>query len=390
MTAVSEEIQQNVDAWRAELDRYPDKRLYHRLAEALLELGRPAAALEIAERGITRHAKYWSCQEVQGAALVALGRYDEALAVLEPIGARVGAEEAKRQQAMALFGLGREDDARRICRELLQRDPFDKTAQRLLRVGAAALPKPVSDDAPQPPAEPEPAAAPEPEPEPEPAPAPAEQPAIEPPPPPVQKPMPPRPPQSSVAEPQQPFDDLSTSETDKLVDDFFDPLMDDDSPNAKTADTVVRAKTAQEEVSPALVAPEGTEIVEEGDQALSQEEVATEGDASFAPEKADDDVEEDDVDDAREYDPTEGMDADIDIDDIDVFGELGDGPTRAAAPSAPEAPSPSQEATEAAREPLAEQSELETQAAAPPDQGQRKDKKKKRRWKRWLDKKENG
>lgn len=135
--------------WRKEIERDPLKRLYHRLAEALLRNGRPRAALDLAEKGLFIHdKKYLACEEIKGAALLALGRYVEAVAVLRHAAQQVDSQEIKHKLALSLFGADRSEDARAVCQELLAKNPFDTETRHLLVKGKQLLPMPITDEEP--------------------------------------------------------------------------------------------------------------------------------------------------------------------------------------------------------------------------------------------------
>lgn len=142
-------------AWRKQLERDPHQRLYHRIVDALLKSGRPAAALDMAEKGLFIYdKKYLACQEAQGAALLALGRYAEAAAALQPIVRQVSNVETRRKLVMALYGAGLDEEANKLGRELMNRDPFDNQVRRLLERGKEELPAPIEFEEPLPEEEP--------------------------------------------------------------------------------------------------------------------------------------------------------------------------------------------------------------------------------------------
>lgn len=137
--------------WREEIARVPEKRLYHRLADALLKAGRPHDAYDIAVKGLFIHdSKYWACVEAKGAAELTLGRYADAVLTLRPLTEQLGNPENRRKLAMALYGSGKAEEAEKICKRILQSNPFDNQTQRLLSKGRAALPDPITHDAPLP------------------------------------------------------------------------------------------------------------------------------------------------------------------------------------------------------------------------------------------------
>jgi hypothetical protein len=210
--SVSEELERQIALLRQELARFPDKRVHHRLAEALLAAGRPYEALTIADQGLAAQPRYLACQQVKGQALVAVGRWTEAVETLTAVVQRVDSPEAQRQLAVALFGAGRDGEGRALCEQLLKRDPLDAEARRLHSIGRAALPKPIAADA-APPA----TLAPE-----RPAPTPSiAAPAAPPAPAAPEGPAP-------VVTPEEPgLPDLTAAETEKLVDDFFGSLAEE-------------------------------------------------------------------------------------------------------------------------------------------------------------------
>jgi tetratricopeptide (TPR) repeat protein len=325
--------------WRKELERDPSQRLYHRIAEALLKTGRPAAALDIADKGLFIHdKKYLTCTEAKGLALLALGRYATAVETLKPVAAQLGSVDTKRKLALALFGAGFDEEALALCRELLRSNPFDRETKQLLAKGREALPPPITDETPLPEddetaeiarpirsaVEPEtkptsrpvaPAIAPPREPPPAPRPVVVTPPPDKPPPEPTRIAAE-KPPAMGIeglvthvaSEAHRPLEAEAAPEAEELVEDFFRRM--------DAAESVQRLRPVR--------APEAASPPSGGSPDL---EVAAE-------------------ERSVEYDPTEGIHANVDVEEVDVFGDL-------AAESKPDAPTPTPVVEAAATNPAA-------------------------------------
>jgi hypothetical protein len=150
-----------------------------------------------------------------------------------------------------------------------------------------------------------------------------------------------------------PVDDLTTTETDRLVDDFFDPLL--------------AAEPEAVAAPPSVVAPEpAAPAPPSADMTATVEETEVEEDGRTA----------------EEYDPTAGMEKDVDIDDIDVFGEL-DG-------QAPKASAAAEEAKTAKAKDNGDDAPADPSPAAdsPPTADDSAPEKRKKPWKPWWSRKE--
>jgi len=361
--------------WREEIARVPEKRLYHRLAEALLKVGRPHDALDIATKGLFIHdTKYWACVEAKGAAEVALGRYPDAVLTLRPLTEQVANPENLRLLAMALYGVNQDEEAAKICKRILQGNPFDASAQKLMNKGRAALPEPIAQDVPLPESkdaphvEPPVASVPEPQEEPdqelvedaEPAahakphlrivenehedvdvfgeeePAPIQAPeevdvfGAEPDAAPIEE--------SAAPEPA-PVEEIGTPE----------PAPASEAPAETRADDsqVLHRVGAGDRPFDADAAPEAEAALDRLFSAMSDAPpaIADEETRFAAPEQADDAqaaIPQEEL--GHEYDPTEGMDAHIEVEETNVFGEIGGEPSERETPeSSPLPPSPASE-----------------------------------------------
>jgi len=303
-----------ITAWRQELQRFPNKRLHHRIAEVLTAAGRPHEALEVVETGLTVHPGNLSYLDIKGVVLITLGRWPEAVEVLSDVVKRVGSFEAKLHLTQALFGVSREDEARRLGDELLKQNPFHAELRRLLAEGRHALPNPITADRPWPDeaasqtAEAEAvvpvAAAPEPE-----------------------KPVEPELPRESLADVTQSegtesaahnaaLAGLAAKEADRLVSDFFDPLLTTGEAPLVAGDNGNGAPVA------APQADDKEEIYEPPAQPAESEAAADEPAEKSEETEAPPGPEADGVDQGVEYDPTDGMDEELVINEIDVFGDL--------------------------------------------------------------------
>ena len=398
-----DELIRQIHAWRRDLERDPSQRLYHRIAESLLKVGRPAAALDIAEKGLFIHdKKYLTCIEAKGLALLALGRYAAAVETLKPIAAQLGSVETKRKLAAAMFGATLDDEAGTLCRDLLRLNPFDRETKQLLSKGRQALPEPITsepplpeDEEPPPPAEEEPELPPAEwerprrellrEPRHEESPPPAVEQPISPP----QSTKPAAPAEKAAAAPakarevptepqtpmisgagieglvahlategQKPLEADAVNEADELVEDFF-RRMETNGNGSKPTVTVVSSppETASHSMEPEV----------------AQEEHSV------------------------EYDPTEGIDAAVDLEEVDVFGELGteSRPAHMKATPSPAESIPAQESateevaaesTELVYEPAPEDGDTVTEAEA--ESAEKKDRGLRGWFRRWRSKKE--
>ncbi len=348
--------------WREEIARVPEKRLYHRLADALLKVGRPHDALDIAAKGLFIHdTKYWACVEAKGAAELALGRYADAVLTLRPLTEQVANPENLRLLAMALYGANQDDEAAKICKRILQDNPFDATAQKLASKGRAALPAPIAQDAPLPEIEeasPKPFAAPEPEPEEEPLEEPEAAPAAE----------DHAKPHLRIVESEPEDIDMFGEEEPGQIEAPEEVDVFGAEPEAAPVEKI--AATAPASETPAETRDDESMVlhrVGEGDRpfdadAAPEAEAAldklfsamaaapttsAEAEASFA-EPAQVDGEQAEIPHeelGHEYDPTEGMDAHVDVEEMNVFGEIGGEPSERETPeSSPLPPSPASEA----------------------------------------------
>ncbi len=351
----------------------PSKRLFFKLAEGYLETGRLAEALETAEQGLRSHPGYLSCLEIKGFTLVRLGRWNEAIAILEDVNNRVGGDKVKTFLAMALFGAGRQEAAEALCRDILAANPFNVEIKKLLSQGgqiapaiettaeSAApevaeeaievvmeeemetvesplpakqleLPEPAATmqiaariPAAEPPiiveAAPSPTAAPE---EPPPSAPVVDQEAEQVPP---ELPKNPRKSRfgrslfrrrrgrkSAEASNEEPAvavgpwnGEAAVEEPEETVDAFSDPLQDDqkDTTPPVAEKTLLRSVDSAIQAEKTVVRPKETEAVQERqDKTLEKQASPTKTAA------------------AKRYDPTEGMNADLDVEDIDVFSGL--------------------------------------------------------------------
>ena len=349
--------------WREEIARVPEKRLYHRLADALLKVGRPHDALDIAAKGLFIHdTKYWACVEAKGASELALGRYADAVLTLRPLTEQVANPENLRLLAMALYGANQDDEAAKICKRILQDNPFDAPAQKLMNKGRAALPAPIAQDAPLPEIEEapheEPSAAPAPEPEAE------EEPAAE-------------PEREEHAKPHLRIVESEPEDVDVFGEQEAAPIEAPEDVDVFGAEP--EAAPAEESVAPepeaaseepadkredesmvlhrvgegdrpfdADAAPEAEAALDKLFSAMAAAPATSaEAEAPFA-EPAQVDGEQAEIPHeelGHEYDPTEGMDAHVDVEEMNVFGEIGGEPSERETPeSSPLPPSPASEA----------------------------------------------
>lgn len=343
----------------------PSKRLFFKLAEGYLETGRIAESLAMAEQGLRAHPGYLSCLEIKGFALVRLGRWAEAVAVLDDVNRRVGGDKVKTFLAMGLFGAGRKEQAESLCREILAANPFNAEIKRLLNQGGQPLP--AAEPLLQPSQsgveeeaveiiveeEPEPAASPvvtEPQKGEQQLPlGPLVSAAIEPPiaekyqapftPPEAPAvaatakkatPETPKKPRKSRfgrslfrlrksrkdAEteneaPTEPAVSLNgevvIEEPEEIIDAFSDPLQDDqkDTAPAVAEKTLVRGAVSTASKEETIVRQKGTESPDRRKEKAADKPAPTTKKTT-----------------ARQYDPTEGMEAELSVEDIDVFSEL--------------------------------------------------------------------
>lgn len=389
---MGENLTNQILAWRQELERDPAKRLYHRIAEALLKSGRPAAALDIAEKGLFIHEdKYLACQEVKGAALLALGRYSAAVDVLQPIAEQVKNPQARQKLVMALYGARRDDEGKAICKQLLRANPFETTLQKLMSKGAAALPDPITEEEPLPELV-EPPNAPEPEEEP-----PADEPTLEDPPvdapsvqAEVQEEESPEPEREEVYDPGEPeavdvfaAEDLAEPEPEpeQPVEEPLPPEP-EPVPMEETPDkiddqlegVVLHQADDQERPFDAAAAGEAEATVDQFFGAMSKGDETKQSDAtddfSVSDEEAANEAEQ-----AVEDDPTDGMEQAVDVDDVDVFGDLAGGEDQQQPSSIQAEPGDTSEEPSAAEQ-------VETNEEAQSDDESPETKPKKGRWRK--------
>jgi hypothetical protein len=332
---MTEELYRQIAAWRLELERSPGRRMHYRLAEALLAVGRPREALEIAEKGLASQPRYLACLDVKGQALLAMHRWREAAAVFSSMAERVDSIEVRRQWATALLGAGEEAQAREIAELILQSNPLDAETRRLLSLGVAALPELIAEDRPLPdipaavaqtpagaPPAPEssrsPYAWPPLDVDTRPTPAPAPRPAA------PEKPPPP--PAAAEAEPE--LDAVTTDETDRLVENFFAPLLvAAEPPTAEAPPREPLAELRPVEGGPPAGPPGDGESPAPVTPPVVLPLVAFTETATVAPGIADS------AEPAQEYDPTMEMDQDVDVGEVDVFGDIASGHASAAPPA---------------------------------------------------------
>jgi len=350
--------------WREEIARVPEKRLYHRLAEALLKVGRPHDALDIAAKGLFIHdTKYWACVEAKGAAEVALGRYPDAVLTLRPLTEQVANPENLRLLAMALYGVNQDEEAAKICKRILQGNPFDASAQKLMNKGRAALPEPIAQDAPLPESkdaphvEPPIASVPEPQEEPDREPIEDAEPAAH------------AKPHLRIVENEHKDVDVFGEEepapiqAPEEVDVFgvesqsapVEKMAAPEPASASEAPTEARADDSQvlhhvgagDRPFDADAAPEAEAALDRLFSAMSDAPpaIADEETRFAAPEQADDAqaaIPQEEL--GHEYDPTEGMEAHVEVEETNVFGEIGGEPSERETPeSSPLPPSPASE-----------------------------------------------
>ncbi len=402
-----DELIRQIHAWRRDLERDPSQRLYHRIAESLLKVGRPAAALDIAEKGLFIHdKKYLTCIEAKGLALLALGRYAAAVETLKPIAAQLGSVETKRKLAAAMFGATMDDEAAALCRDLLRLNPFDRETKQLLSKGRQALPEPITSEPPLPEDEEPPPPAEE---EPELPPAEWERPRREPlrelrheesPPLAAEKPVeqPDSPPQSAKSTAPAEKAASAPAKTREVPADPQTPII----ASAGIEGLVAHLATEGQKPLEADAVNEADELVEDFFRRMETNGNGSKPAVTFVPsppEPASHSMEPEVTPEEHsvEYDPTEGFDDAVDLEEVDVFGELGTETRPAhvnAVPSSAE-PLPAQESatekvaaesTELVYEPVPEDGDAVTEAEA--EAAEKKERGLRGWFRRWRSKKE--
>lgn len=117
----------------------PDSLVFGRLADLHRKAGDPERALRILEEGLERHPRYLSAHIVRARCLRALGRGERAREAFEHV-LRLDGQNLVALRSLAELALGRGDDgeARRYLEVLLQVDPRNDEARRMLEEMGAA------------------------------------------------------------------------------------------------------------------------------------------------------------------------------------------------------------------------------------------------------------